>query len=101
MTQSAITHEALTSVIVLAIWGAAGLLAGFAYFAALSRTVALFASGGGWLGPVALTLVRLAAAAGFFVFAVRFGATPLLAAFAGFLAARAVALRRARTRRTG
>ena len=41
-------------------------------------------------------LARLAATALFFVFAVHFGAWPLVAAFLGFLAARQIAVRAAR-----
>jgi hypothetical protein len=65
------------------------------YFLALRRTAILFASGRGWLAPVALTLGRIGAAALFLGFAARLGATVLLAAFGGFLLARAVALRAA------
>lgn len=69
-----------------------GFLFGLFYFAALRRTVALFASGRGWLGPLALTLGRFAAAAIFLGLATRQGALSLLAAFAGFVVARTVAL---------
>lgn len=93
------TQDALASALAIAAPAAMGLLAGFAYFAALGRTVALFASGGGWLGPAALTLGRLIAATAFFALAARLGPAPLLAAFTGFLAARTIMLRR--VRRTG
>jgi hypothetical protein len=49
-----------------------------------------------WLRFVLLALARIAAAAVFFIFAVRWGAPALLAAFAGFLAARHLAIRAAR-----
>ena len=71
----------------------AGLVLGLAYFAALRRTAALLGAGGSRLRPLLLTLVRVAGAALAFVFAARLGAPPLLAAFLGFLAARALALR--------
>ncbi len=73
----------------------AGLVFGLLYFLALRRTAILFASGRGWFAPVALTLGRIGAAALFLALAARLGATVLLAAFAGFLLARAVALRAA------
>jgi len=74
----------------------AGFAFGLAYFAALHKTAALFAAGAGWLGPSALTLGRIGAATIFFAFAAKLGATLLLAAFLGFLAARVTALRASR-----
>ncbi len=71
----------------------AGFGFGFLYFAALHRTAILFASQRGWLFPVALTLLRIGAAAGFLTLAAKLGAAPLLSAFAGFLLARTLALR--------
>jgi hypothetical protein len=76
--------------------GLAGFILGLAYFAAVQRTALLFVAGRGWLAPVALTLARIAAAVLFLALAARLGAAPLLAGFAGFLLARAVALRVAR-----
>ncbi|MGO9544619.1 MAG: ATP synthase subunit I [Rhodomicrobium sp.] len=70
----------------------AGLVSGLLYFLALRRTAILFARGRGWLAPIALTLGRIAAAALLLALAAKLGAAPLLAAFAGFLLARAVAL---------
>jgi hypothetical protein len=84
------------SIIVTAIMGAAF---GVTYFAMVRRTAILFAQGEGWLGVSALTFGRLAAAIAFFGLIARLGAEPLLAAFVGFLGARALALRSAR--RTG
>jgi len=88
------THNALTSnpELTLLMW-IAGLAFGFIYFAALRRSVNLFVGGKGWLGPLALTVGRIGAAAGFLFVAAKLGAAPLLAAFIGFLMARAVALR--------
>lgn len=69
-----------------------GLAFGLAYFGTLRRTVDLYVRSRGWVGPVGLTLARLAAAAILMVFAARLGAMPLLAGFLGFLAARMIAL---------
>jgi len=91
------TGSTLTSTLVLALIAAlAGLAFGLVYFQALRRTVDLFAGGCGWLGPVGLTLARIAGAAVFLTFLARFGAIPLLAGFLGFLLARMIALRLAR-----
>lgn len=84
-----------TPVLLVAI-GLAGFVFGLAYFAAVQRTALLFAAGRGWLAPVALTVGRIGAAVLFLTLAARLGAAPLLAGFAGFLLARAVALRVAR-----
>ncbi len=82
--------------VLLAAMALAGIAFGLIYFAAVQRTAILFAAGRGWLAPVALTIARIALAAAFLAFAARLGAAPLLAAFAGFMLARAVALRAAR-----
>jgi hypothetical protein len=74
----------------------AGFGLGLAYFATLRRTVAIFAIGRGWLGPLGLTLGRIGAAVLFLGAAARLGAAPLLAALFGFLLARTVAVRAAR-----
>jgi len=74
----------------------AGFLFGRAYFAMLRWTVASFAARQGWFGPLALTLGRIAAAVVLFAIAARLGAAALLAAFLGFLVARAVAVGAAR-----
>jgi len=75
---------------------AAGLVVGSAYFAALRRTVDLYAAGRRPLVVMALTLIRIGGVIAFFGAAVRFGAVPLLAAFLGFLVARSLALRAVR-----
>jgi hypothetical protein len=75
--------------------GFAGLALGACYFAALRRTVALFATGRG-CRAAALTLGRLAGAIIFFGLAARLGALPLLSSFLGLLLARMLALRSAR-----
>ena len=75
--------------------GIAGFIFGLFYFAAVQRTAALLAARKNWLGPLALTLGRMAAAAIFLALAAKLGAASLLSAFLGFLLARAVALRNA------
>ena len=74
----------------------AGLAFGWAYFAALRRTVEVYLAGRHRFVPALLTLARIAGAMVFLTVAVRFGALLLLAAFLGFLGARALALRAAR-----
>lgn len=71
----------------------AGLPFGLLYFAALNRSVTLFVGGRGWHGPIGLALGRFGAAIGFLLIAAKLGAAPLLGGFAGFLMARALALR--------
>ncbi len=83
-----IAHSVLTSLMAFA-----GLLFGLLYFAVLKRSVTLFVGTKGWGGPLTLTLGRIAAVAGFLFVAAKFGAEPLLAAFVGFLMARALSLR--------
>ena len=74
-----------------------GFAFGLAYFAALRRTVALFADGRSRLVPAALTLGRLGLAIIALGLAAKVGAISLLAMFIGFLLARTVALRAARS----
>lgn len=89
------THDAVASVLAVSAC-AAGFAVGLAYFAALKRTVNLFGSGGGRLVAAALSIGRLVGMAGFLGLTAMLGAVPLLAAFLGFLAARAVAVRAVR-----
>jgi hypothetical protein len=79
-----------------ALFAAGGLAFGWGYFAALRRGIDAFAAQGAVFKSLLWMLARLAAAALFFVFAVRWGAWPLVAAFLGFLAARQIAVRVAR-----
>jgi N-ATPase, AtpR subunit len=74
---------------------AAGLGFGLAYFATLRRTVVVFASGRGWLGPLGLTLGRIGAALLLLAAAAKLGPAALIAALCGFLLARTVAVRAA------
>ena len=76
-----------------------GFVFGLVYFAALERSIVLFLSKRGWLGPLAFTLGRMTAAVFFLGLTAKLGALFLLAAFLGFLLARTVSLRTAR--RTG
>lgn len=93
------THNALSVDPVTMLMAVAGVIFGFLYFASLKRSVTLFIGGKGWLSSLALTLGRMGAAAAFLIVAAKLGAAPLLAAFIGFLIARALALRA--ERRTG
>ena len=92
-----IAHQTLAG-----LWPAAPLLAtagfalGMVYFASLRRGVRASVERHAWWRYVMSALTRIAAAALFFVLAVRWGAPALLAAFAGFLAARYLAVRAAR-----
>ncbi|HXP73167.1 MAG TPA: ATP synthase subunit I [Stellaceae bacterium] len=89
------THDTVVVSALAASMAVVGAIVGFVYFACLRRTVALFAGGGGWAGPAALTLVRVGAAVVVLGFAARLGAVALLAAFLGLLVARTIAMRRA------
>ena len=75
----------------------AGIAAGQAYFGAMRRSLAAFAAGSR-MAPLLLTVGRLASILLFLLLAVRLGAPPLLAAFIGFLIARAIAVRAAEGR---
>ena len=75
--------------------GVAGFVFGLLYFAAVERTALLLAARKGLIGPISLTLGRVAAATLFLALAAQFGDASLLSAFLGFLLARAVALRKA------
>jgi len=79
-----------------ALFAIAGLAFGWAYFAALRRTVDVYVTGRHRFMPAILTLARIAGATVFLAAAVQFGALALLMAFLGFLAARSLALRAAR-----
>lgn len=76
----------------------AGFAFGVGYFAALRVTATWLAKGRGPLVPVLLTVGRFGAAVALFGGAALLGAPALLGAFAGFLVARALALRSARHR---
>lgn len=87
----------LTTLVLATTMIAAGVLLGLAYFACLRWTAELFAAEGGWARPALLTLGRFVVVTAAFGLAARWGAIPLLAAFAGFLVARGLALRQARS----
>ena len=92
-----IAHDAILglrpAVLLVAV---AGFALGIAYFASLRRDVHLSVARHAWLRYIVWALMRIAAAALFFTFAARWGLPALIAAFAGFLAARTLALHRAR-----
>ena len=71
----------------------AGIALGLLYFASLKRSVTMFVGGKSWLAALALTLGRIGAAVVLLYLAAKLGAASLLAAFIGFLMARALALR--------
>ena len=79
-----------------ALFAAGGLAFGWGYFAALRRGIDASAAQGSVSKTLLWMFARLAAAALFFAFAVRWGAWLLVAAFLGFLAARQIAVRAAR-----
>lgn len=82
-----------TAILSLAAYGAAGAMLGGVYFFLLHRTVRTFTQGGSPLGAVSLTAARLALAVLVFWWIVQAGAVALLAALAGFVAARIAAAR--------
>ena len=71
----------------------AGIAVGLVYFAALRRTSVLLTTSSGWMAPLAFTAVRIGGVVVFFALAAKLGAAPLMVAFAGFLSARAIAIR--------
>lgn len=90
-------HDTLASLLPsVPIFLAAGLVSGTAYFAALRRGVRIAIARGAWLRYAVLALARIAMAALFFAFAIRWSVFSLLAAFMGFLTARQLAVRAAR-----
>jgi hypothetical protein len=92
-----IGHDALAILRpAVALFAAAGFGLGVAYFASLRQGVRLAFARHAWSPYVLLALARIAAAALFFALAVRWGVPALLAAFAGFLIARQIAVRAAR-----
>jgi len=91
-------HPLHGSLVLAAALAAGGVVLGRCYFATLRWSVARFAAGRSSAAQgAALALGRVLCAAALFAVAARLGALPLLAAFLGFLAARAWALRAARS----
>lgn len=76
----------------------AGFLLGRFYFCSLRRAIRLSLARHAWKHYVFSALSRVGAAGLFFILAVRCGAPALLAAFAGFLTARHLAVRAAARR---
>lgn len=92
-----IAHHALAILRpAIPVFAAAGFLLGTGYFASLRRGVRRSIVSHAWLQYVLWAIARIGAAVLFFVFAARWGAPALLAAFAGFLTARQLAVRTAR-----
>ena len=89
------SHHVVATLALASGMALAGAVFGLVYFTALRRSVSLYCDGRSRLGPVALTLGRLAAAALLLGLAAGLGLVPLLAAFLGFLVARVIALRSA------
>ena len=87
-----VTPEALTAV---ALALAAGVAAGWFFFATLRRTVELWLAGGSAPRALALQLGRFAVLGAVLAATAVAGTWPLLAAAAGVLLARAAVLRRA------
>jgi N-ATPase, AtpR subunit len=85
-------------VLAVAPFGAIGLALGLAHFAGLRRDAGRYLARGVRAGIVAGHAARLVASAAVLVLVARSGAVPLLAALAGFLVARFVAV--ALTRRS-
>lgn len=75
------------------VFAVAGMGFGWAYFTVLRKAVQLCCVGISALQMSALTLGRIAAAIGFFMWVGRWGAVPVLAALLGFFAMRTVGLR--------
>ena len=83
--------------VLLAALAASGVLLGRCYFAMLRWSAARYATGRlSAARGLLLALARIVCAAAFFALTARLGALTLLAAFLGFIAARAWALRNAR-----
>jgi len=76
----------------IAPYAALGALVGAAYFAALGWNVRLYAGHGAGWKALLLHFSRLAAAVAAFTLCARQGPAPLLASFAGFLAARTISV---------
>ena len=92
-----IAHGAIASLrFAVPVFAAAGLVLGMAYFVSLRRIVQSLAARRAWSSYALSAVARLGAMALFFTFAARWGAPVLLAAFAGFLVARQLAVRSAR-----
>jgi hypothetical protein len=92
-----ITGDTLASLVpAVMLFAAAGFMLGMAYFALLRRGVELAAARCAWRSYLLLALARIAAAALFFTVTARSGVPTLIAAFAGFLLARRVAVAAAR-----
>ena len=84
------------NLLAVALFGAFGLALGLAHFHGLRGDTRRYLAHGVRAGAVAAHVARVLASAAALVIVARSGAGPLLAALAGFLAARFVAVARAR-----
>jgi len=87
---------AVPQLVTVAVSLLAGVAFGLLYFRALRASVHLLVAGASAGTHAGLTLARIAVAGAFAFLLALWGAAALLAGFAGFLAARAFALRAAR-----
>lgn len=86
----------LGPVFAAALWAALGLALGHVHFRGLARTTQAYVGSGVQARTVLLHTIRILITAGALFLVARQGAAPLLAASAGFLVARAAAVRAAR-----
>jgi hypothetical protein len=93
MTQQTLASTLPIAIAIAIAMAAVGFVFSLGYFAVLRRTAVLLTAGRGFILPAALTLGRFAAVTIFLGAAAKLGAVALLAAFLGFLLARAVSLR--------
>jgi F1F0 ATPase subunit 2 len=84
------------TLLVIALFGGIGFALGVAHFHGLRRDTRRYLAHGVRLWAVAMHMARVLATAAALVFLARSGAVALVAALAGFLAARFVAVARAR-----
>lgn len=73
-------------------YAALGLIVGFGYYLALNMNGRLVAGGAPRWVVIGIQILQLLAAIGFFAWLASLGMTPILAAFAGFLVGRVIAL---------
>jgi hypothetical protein len=85
-----------TILVAIALFGGIGVALGLAHFHGLRLDTRSYLARGLRVGAVAAHAARLLATAAVLVFIARIGIVPLIAALAGFLAARFIAVARAR-----
>lgn len=87
----------MTDAVALLPWVLAGGVLGAVYLFLIGRSVAALGDTANWLSFSVPLLLRVILVAAAFWFAARHGALPLLSMLGGFLVARGVVLRRARS----